>query len=166
MAFTREDKIFVMESSCRNGNEENCDYPSYHSQPFFIERQNLSSSSLLIRLQLRHKFSKVLFSTAAPIIIFFARKKKLSFIFFFKSSFKRIRCFSFPCFATYNLVASFIDVFLRIERHHANPPYLNLLFLMTCVTFKPLFFGSFTITLELLWKNASVLGACSGKISS
>jgi hypothetical protein len=38
---------------------------------------------------------------------------------------------------------------LRMERHHANPPFL--LFLMARVTFKPLIFGSFTITLELLW---------------
>jgi hypothetical protein len=37
-----------------------------------------------------------------------------------------------------------------MENHHANPPYLNLLFLVACVTFKLLIFGSFTITLELL----------------
>jgi hypothetical protein len=44
--------------------------------------------------------------------------------------------------------------------------FFNLLFLIASVTLKPFIFCSFAITLELLWKNASFFGACSGEILS
>jgi hypothetical protein len=91
-------------------------------------------------------------------------KKKFALSIFFNLPSNEYAFFFFLFRCIVKPFVSFIDVSLRIERHHAS--YLNLLFAMACITIKPLIFGSFAFTLELLWKNARVFGACSGKISS
>jgi hypothetical protein len=114
----------MMEWSFSNWNEENFIPFSIglSSKPFFI-----------IYATPFQKFSCV-FSVDhmhLTFTLFFFQEKKLSFVYFF-----------------FNVPSNEYDVFLF---RCIVEPYGVLLFLLACVTFKSLVFGSFTISLELLW---------------